>query len=1140
MTVSRSKAFAGALAAALVSFIVVNEARAAATVCNNGAIATIDIGDCTVVAGTIPTTVVFTSNESTLFLNGAVPTGAVTTAIGGQGKVVVQSTVTSAADFGNGGGGRLDSLTVNDGTTLNLQNSFYTSTIAVGQGTSGVLNQSAGIISREVNTTTPTALTIGAGGAFTQSGTGVLYANTTIATGGALTLVNQGGGTIDGAGAGQGALTFAGNYNTDAAIGTTSLASVTVNNGVTLTLDQNLSATTVNVGTGASGVVNQSAGTLTATTLAIKAGGTVTQSGTGVIHASNTTIATGGTLTVVNQGTGGIQGAGTGQGSLIIAGNYNTDSHIGSTSLAAVTINDGVTLTLDRNLAATTVTVGTGTSGIVNQTVGEITANTLAIAAGGTLVQSSGGTIRATNTTIATGGALTLVNHGTGAIDGAGAGQGALTIAGNYNTDAALGATNSLASITVNDGVTLTLDQNARATTVNVGQGASGVVNQSAGTLTATTLAIKAGGTFAQSGTGVINATNTTIATGGALTLAGQGTGTINGAGAGQGALTFAGNYNTDSALGGANALASITVNDGVTLTLDQNASAATVNVGQGASGAVTHSTGTLTATTLAIKSGAIFNQTGAGGITAATTIQDGGTMNVTSAFTHTGALTVGGGTSGTLDLAGNTLTASSTFAMNAGATLKTTINTDAANDSGRIVATGTATINAATTINITVTPGTLTSGRTFVIVQGAGGGSVSVPTTITDNSATYTFTGSTDGNSLTLTVGLATSGTYVTNTTSSNAGAAATVLDAISSAGATGDMATVISTLDGLSGASQGAAIATTVPDVSGAMTSTGLSVQTQSLGVVTSRLAALRDGQPGGASGVSSGNSLTNAAIWGQAFGITATQDRRKGFDGYDADTVGFAFGGDKLLDSNDWTVGLAYSYAVSNLNYAGSRAGNGGDIESQQGTVYASFDGGPYYIDILGSIARNNYDTTRKVVVGAINRTAMGDFNGMQYGAKVGGGYDFEMGGGWTFTPTASLQATHLSLDSYTETGAGSLNLAVKSQDYNSVQSGLGVKETYVVDAGDDGGKLTASVHAIWLYDVKSVRQESTSSYTGGGGSFVTEGPKPARNAANLGVALDYDLGTGFSVAATYDAEIKDEYLSHSATATARMEF
>jgi len=128
----------------------------------------------------------------------------------------------------------------------------------------------------------------------------------------------------------------------------------------------------------------------------------------------------------------------------------------------------------------------------------------------------------------------------------------------------------------------------------------------------------------------------------------------------------------------------------------------------------------------------------------------------------------------------------------------------------------------------------------------------------------------------------------------------------------------------------------------------------------------------------------------------------------------------------------------------------------------------------------------------------------------------------------------------LDSYTETGAGSLNLAVKSQDYNSVQSGLGVKETYVVDAGDDGGKLTASVHAIWLYDVKSVRQESTSSYTGGGGSFVTEGPKPARNAANLGVALDYDLGTGFSVAATYDAEIKDEYLSHSATATARMEF
>jgi outer membrane autotransporter protein len=45
--------------------------------------------------------------------------------------------------------------------------------------------------------------------------------------------------------------------------------------------------------------------------------------------------------------------------------------------------------------------------------------------------------------------------------------------------------------------------------------------------------------------------------------------------------------------------------------------------------------------------------------------------------------------------------------------------------------------------------------------------------------------------------------------------------------------------------------------------------------------------------------------------------------------------------------------------------------------------------------------------------------------------------------TITPIASLQASHVKVDSYTESGAGDVNLRVKSQDYDFVQSRLGVK-------------------------------------------------------------------------------------------------
>ena len=760
-----------------------------------------------------------------LILNGAAPSDAVTNTTDGEGIVTVQATVTSAAAFGVATTGDLLSLTVNDAATFNLGHNLAATTVTVGTGATGIVNQSAGTI-------TATTLVIAAGGTLTQSGSGVINAtNTTIATGGTLTVVNQGTGAIDGAAGGQGALVFAGDYDTDAALGATSLASITVNDTFTLTLDQSAGATTFTVGTGTSGIVNQSAGTITATTLVIAAGGTLTQSGGGVINATNTTIATGGTLTVVNQGTGAIDGAAGGQGALVFAGDYDTDAALGTTSLASITVNDTFTLTLDQSTGATTFTVGEGTSGIVNQSAGTITATTLVIAAGGTLTQSGGGVINATNTTIATGGTLTVVNQGTGAIDGAAGGQGALVFAGDYDTDAALGAT-SLASITVNDTFTLTLDQSAGATTFTVGEGTSGIVNQSAGTITATTLVIAAGGTLTQSGSGVINATNTTIATGGTLTVVNQGTGAIDGAAGGQGALVFAGDYDTDAVLG-ATSLASITVNNGTTLTLDQDADATAFN----ANGAVTHSLGTLTATNLTIASGGTFTQSG-GAITATTGINAGGAMTVTSAFTHTGALN----NSGTLNLGGNTVTVTTTVTLAGGATLTTTINSDTADDAGRVVATGIATTAANTTINITVTPATLTAGQTYVIVSGGAGGSVVVPTTIIDDSANHNFVASTDGNSLTLTVQLAAA--FTGTATTPNTSAVATALEAAALEG-DADMATVIAALNSLgSDAARDAAMATMTPDAEGGLIVGSLGAQSLTFGTVGSRIEAVRTG--------------------------------------------------------------------------------------------------------------------------------------------------------------------------------------------------------------------------------------------------------------------------------------------------------
>jgi outer membrane autotransporter protein len=895
--------------------------------------------------------------------------------------------------------------------------------------------------------------------------------------------------TVDGSGAVvvQADVISAANYGV---AGSGDLLSVTVDNAATFSLGHNLAAITFTN----NGTVNQSAGTLTATTLAIGAGDTFTQSGTGIINATNTTIGAGGTLTLVNQGTGAIDGAAAGQGALVLGGNYNTDSALGGTnSLASITVNGGTTLSLDQNAAATTFT----NNGTVNQSAGTLTATTLAIGAADTFTQSGTGIINATNTTIGTGGALTLVNQGTGAIDGAAAGQGALVFGGNYNTDSALGGTNSLASITVNGGTTLSLDQNAAATTFTN----NGTVNQSAGTLTATTLAIGAADTFTQSGTGIINATNTTIGAGGTLTLVNQGTGAIDGAAAGQGALVFGGNYNTDSALGGTNSLASITVNGGTTLTLDQNAAVTAMSIA------------------------GIVNKSTASGITATTTIQDTGTLNVASGFTHTGNVVLGGGAGGTLDLGTATLNVTGAFAMNAGSTFETTINSATDDDAGRIVSTGLATVAAGTTLNLTVTDAA--AGSTYKIIDGAAGGAVSVPTTIIDDFAALDFTASTDGNDLTLTAAFATT---LTAGLSPNAMAVNSSLPALLAADAALNAA-----FNGLTTSAQmESALQSLAPNMSGAVTHASLASLDLSIDVVDDRLTAARSGG-GTLTGLASGDNKGYSGMWIKGVGSSIDQDDHNGVSGYRADIVGAALGADTSVNNN-LQLGVALGYTTTDADTNGGSSDL--DITSYHLSLYGSYERDHLFLDTIASYARNEYDSKRHIQVGAVARVADADFDGNQFSLKAKLGRNYELNRGVVVAPYVSLHYTNLDLDSYTESGAGTANLSVRSEDYNSLRSELGLSVGW--EYTGSGIRYMPELHASWGHEHQDDKQVNTSTFSIGGAAFTTGGIDTKDSSLKAGASLGIFTKNNMDVRVSYDYMRKEEYGQHTGSLVASILF
>ncbi len=564
-----------------------------------------------------------------------------------------------------------------------------------------------------------------------------------------------------------------------------------------------------------------------------------------------------------------------------------------------------------------------------------------------------------------------------------------------------------------------------------------------------------------------------------------------------QGILNFAGTHTTGGTIGEAGTgLAEINILNG-TLTLGHNIAATTVTVDSDA---------------------------GAGT----------GTLTLSSDRTITGNLALAN--SGIINLGTNKLTLNGTgvFSQGAGQTVNLTI----ANTStfGKVVASGNSGITGGT-VNVSVGSEYIPQGAVFTIVDN-GGGTTTSPV-ITSNNSRVTFLGSNSNGDLILTANRTSTG-FSSLGTDSDSAAVGAVLDDITDPSS--DMTTILNTLEGLSDGQTSAALDTMVPVVDAGVHNTTTASLNNFVSASLERaqdVMRLADKVNGfGETGVSSGDEASRlTGIWAKGYGSHLNQGTRKGVAGYKAWNLGTALGADHLFGDN-LTLGASGGYAYGRVN---SKVNNGRTaINSGQGTLYGEYqnEARTYFIDMAGSFAWNWYDGKRDVVVGTINRTAFAEYEGQQYDTYLGGGYNFDLGNNFTFTPLASLQWDHLHLNSYTETGAGSMNLSQKAQSFNLLQSGVGAKLSY--DAKTKWALITPEIHGKWLYDFIGDNVAITSTFTGGGAAFDALGAKPARNSFNAGGKLSFGLDNNVSLVGTCDTEMKEEYFGIYGTVEVRYAF
>ena len=247
------------------------------------------------------------------------------------------------------------------------------------------------------------------------------------------------------------------------------------------------------------------------------------------------------------------------------------------------------------------------------------------------------------------------------------------------------------------------------------------------------------------------------------------------------------------------------------------------------------------------------------------------------------------------------------------------------------------------------------------------------------------------------------------------------------------------------------------------------------------------------------------TRSGWWMNGFGYFASQGARQASTGYGAAIYGTMIGYDTPI-SPETRIGFGVGYARSNIDGRSFSSGSGGsstNFDSLQATIYAGHERGPWFINGDVSLGWNNYSGTRSIVFPGLNRVASASYSGQNYAASVTSGYHF-FARGLIITPLAALNFAHVDLGSYTETGAGDVNLRVKSQRYNFLQSSLGVNLALPFAYGERA--MVPEVHVKWLHELINPAIGNTVAFTAAGSpNFAVPGLRAAADTINLGAGL-----------------------------------
>lgn len=284
-----------------------------------------------------------------------------------------------------------------------------------------------------------------------------------------------------------------------------------------------------------------------------------------------------------------------------------------------------------------------------------------------------------------------------------------------------------------------------------------------------------------------------------------------------------------------------------------------------------------------------------------------------------------------------------------------------------------------------------------------------------------------------------------------------------------------------------------------------------------------------PGDADSPSSRAALfgTNGIrFWAEGLGEFGRQAGSGEHTGFGYSTGGVVMGAD-LLAAGNFTLGAAAGYLRTNLDWTN----NGGDagIDSPRFGVYCDYTApAGFFAKGLVAGGYNGGSATRNITYPGVNQSADADTSGLDMMLQVSGGYEFRVSE-WSVSPVAELSYFFLHQDGFTENGADSLNLDVRSREDQTFRSRLGLRVEREFIAGT-GIPVTPSAELGWAHEIPLNGRSITASLVNQPGTFSVNGVTGDTDALTVEAGLKARFGRNTLLYTGYEAEVGNHFTAH----------